>query len=66
MTTVISVEGMMCNMCKAHVEKALIALKGVESATADLEAKTVTVVAAAKVTPEEMKAAVTAAGYTVA
>jgi heavy metal translocating P-type ATPase len=66
LTTVLTVEGMMCNMCKAHVEKALIALKGVESATADLEAKTVTVVAAAKVTPEEMKAAVTAAGYTVA
>ena len=65
-TTVLHVEGMMCNKCVAHVEKALTALKGVETATADLEAKTVTVVATAKVTAETMKKAVEDAGYTVA
>ena len=64
-TTVLNVEGMMCKMCVAHVEKALQALSGVESATADLEAKTVTVVATAKVTVDAMKKAITAAGYTV-
>ena len=64
-TTVLSVEGMMCNMCKAHVEKALSALKGVESVTADVAAKAVTVVHTDKVTAEMMKAAVTNAGYTV-
>ncbi len=64
-TTVIAVEGMMCNMCKAHVEKALNALKGVESATADVAAKSVTVVHTDKVTPDAMKAAITDAGYTV-
>ena len=63
-TTVLQVEGMMCKMCVAHVEKALMAL-GAASATADLEAKTVTVVAAPKITPEMMKKAITDAGYTV-
>ena len=63
-TTVLRVEGMMCKMCVAHVEKALMAL-GAASATADLEAKTVTVVAAPKITPEMMKKAITDAGYTV-
>ena len=64
-TTVLNVEGMMCKMCVAHVEKALLAIGGVESATADLEAKTVTVAASAKVTAEALKKAVTEAGYTV-
>ncbi|MBO5755451.1 MAG: heavy-metal-associated domain-containing protein [Clostridia bacterium] len=65
LTTTLTVEGMMCNMCKAHVEKALNALKGVASATADVAAKSVTVVHTEKVTPDAMKAAVTEAGYTV-
>ena len=64
-TTVLNVEGMMCKMCVAHVEKALKALSGVESAVADLESKTVTVVATAKVTADAMKKAITDAGYTV-
>ena len=66
LTTTLTVEGMMCNMCKAHVEKALAALKGVTAATADLAAKTVTVTHTDKVTPEAMKKAITEAGYTVA
>lgn len=64
-TTVLNVEGMMCKMCVAHVEKALNAVKGVESATADLAAKTVTVVAETKVTAAQLAKAVTDAGYTV-
>jgi hypothetical protein len=36
-TFTISVEGMMCMHCVAHVEKALLAVKGVQSAKADLE-----------------------------
>ena len=64
-TTVIKVEGMMCNHCTAHVEKALMALKGVSAAKADLTAKSVTVTASAKVTAEQMKKAVMDAGYTV-
>ena len=64
-TTVLTVDGMMCHKCTAHVENALKGVKGVVSATAALETKTVTVVATAKVTAEMMKKAVTEAGYTV-
>jgi Cu+-exporting ATPase len=64
-TTVLTVKGMMCKMCVAHVEKALMAVKGVQSAKADLEAGTVTVAASAKVSADVLKQAVTAAGYTV-
>ena len=64
-TVTFSVEGMMCNNCKAHVEKALLALKGVKSAVADLETKVVTVVAKDSVDEAALKAAVVAAGYKV-
>ncbi|MFR8874258.1 MAG: heavy metal translocating P-type ATPase [Oscillospiraceae bacterium] len=43
MTTVIHVEGMMCNHCKAAVEKACKAVPGTQDAVVDLEAKQVTV-----------------------
>lgn len=39
MKTTISVQGMMCAHCKAHVEKALLAVPGVEAAQADLDGK---------------------------
>ena len=60
-----AVEGMMCKNCKAHVEKALLAIKGVKTAEANLEAKSVTVVAKASVSEDTLKSAVTAAGYKV-
>ena len=62
-TVVFDVEGMMCNNCKAHVEKALIALKGVKSAVASVEEKNVTVIVKESVSVETLKAAVIAAGY---
>lgn len=65
-TITLTVEGMMCKNCKAHVEKALSEIKGVKSATADLETKQVTVVAKESVSAEALKNAVTKAGYTVA
>ena len=64
-TTVLTVEGMMCKMCVAHVEKALVAVKGVVQAKADLESKTVTVQATEKVSVEALKKAITEAGYSV-
>ncbi len=39
---ILSVEGMHCNHCKARVENAVMALKGVKSAVADLEKATLT------------------------
>lgn len=62
-TVSFGVEGMMCNNCKAHVEKALNEVKGVKSCEADLETKTVTVTVKESVSEDTLKAAVNAAGY---
>lgn len=64
-TVTFAVEGMMCNNCKAHVERALAEIKGVKSAVADLETKTVTVKVKSAVEEETLKAAVVTAGYKV-
>ena len=64
-TVTVSVEGMMCNNCKAHVEKALLALKGVKSAEASVENKNVTVVAKASLSDDSITSAIVAAGYKV-
>lgn len=64
-TVTISVEGMMCNNCKAHVEKALLGVKGVKSAEASVENKNVTVVAKASLSDDAISAAIVAAGYKV-
>ena len=63
METVIKVEGMMCNHCKAHVENACKAVAGTENAVVDLQAKNVTVIGSASV--EELKKAIVDAGYEV-
>ena len=65
MTKTLNIEGMMCAHCVAHVEKALSALGGVTSAKADLEGKRATVTLAAPVSAQELKDAVTEAGYEV-
>lgn len=65
MTKTLKVEGMMCMHCKAHVEKALSAIEGVESAVADVDAKTATVTLTAEVSDDVLKKAVVDAGYTV-
>ena len=65
MKKTIQIEGMMCNHCTAHVEKALSALEGVASAKADLENKCAAVELSQPVTDDVLKAAVTEAGYEV-
>ena len=57
------IEGMMCNHCKAHVEKALAAVPGITAVAVDLESKTATVTGAAE--DAVLTAAVTEAGYQV-
>ena len=61
----LKVEGMMCNHCKAAVEKALNAVEGVSAAEVNLEQKTATATLAGEVADEALKAAVTEAGYEV-
>ena len=57
------IEGMMCQHCRAHVDKALNAIPGV-SATVDLDSKTAVITG--DVTDEAIRAAVEEAGYQVA
>lgn len=63
MTTVIKVEGMMCNHCKATVEKVCKAVPGATDAQVDLQAKTVTVTGDAN--RDALCKAITDAGYEV-
>ena len=63
METVIKVEGMMCTHCKAMVEKVCKAVPGAVDAVVDLKAKQVTVTGEASL--EELKKAITDAGYEV-
>lgn len=65
MTKTIKIDGMMCNHCKMHVEKALNAINGVSEAVADLEAKQAAVTLLTDIPDEVLKNAVTEAGYTV-
>ena len=58
------IEGMSCGHCSARVEKALNALDGV-SAKVDLEAKTAAIETEGRVSDEQLRAAVTDAGYDV-
>lgn len=63
MTTTISIEGMMCAHCQAHVEKALKEVAGVAEVTVSLENKNAVVTGDASV--EALKQAVVDAGYEV-
>ena len=61
--TTLSVEGMMCPRCVAHVKEALSAVKGVSSVEVSLEEKSATVTGKASL--DALKDAVTRAGYEV-
>lgn len=63
MATELKIEGMMCNHCKAHVEKALLAVEGVTGVTVDLEGKCASVEGSAS--REALAQAVVDAGYEV-
>ena len=64
MTKTMTINGMMCAHCQAHVEKALNAIDGV-TAVVDLEAKTATVTLTRDVADDVLKNAVTEVGYEV-
>ena len=61
MGTLFIIEGMSCNHCKAHVEKAIAAVEGVTSVTVDLASGRAEVAGTADA--ERIAAAVEAAGY---
>jgi Cu+-exporting ATPase len=64
MEKVLKIKGMMCNNCKAHVEKALKSLEGV-SVHVDLEDGSARVTSTKPVTDETLKQAIEEAGYEV-
>lgn len=59
----ITVNGMMCAHCEAHVKKALEAIDGIENAVASHEENLVTITISKSVDEAAIKAAVTDAGY---
>ena len=65
MTTVINVNGMMCEHCKATVEKVTKAVEGVSNSTVNLDAKNVTIEYADGTDLDKVKKAITGAGYEV-
>ncbi len=65
MEKTLSVEGMMCQHCVAHVKKALEGVEGVSEAVVDLEAGTATAKLASDVPDDVLSAAVVDAGYEV-
>jgi len=65
MKRTIVIEGMMCSHCTGRVKKVLEALQGVQEAEMSLEQKTAQVECSGNVSDEELKKAVTDAGYEV-
>jgi copper chaperone CopZ len=63
MTTTLTIEGMSCHHCAAHVKKALEAIGGVSSAQVDLQKKNALIEHADSVNPGALKTAVSEAGY---
>ena len=64
-TVTLDVQGMMCPKCEEHAKKAVMELKGVKSAEASHKTGKVTVVASVKVSVDDLKKAITKAGYKV-
>ncbi|QFJ54439.1 heavy metal translocating P-type ATPase [Pseudobutyrivibrio xylanivorans] len=62
-TMEITVKGMMCQHCEAHVKEALEKLAGVEEATANHDENLVTLKTSGEVAEADIKAAVEGAGY---
>lgn len=65
LSKVLSIEGMMCQHCVAHVTKALQGVEGVSGVKVDLDSKSAEVTADASVSDDALKQAVKDAGYEV-
>ena len=59
----LSVEGMMCQHCVAHVKKALEGVEGVEEAVVDLDSNSATAKLSADVADQVLVGAIVDAGY---
>ena len=59
----ITVKGMMCGHCEAHVKEAIEKIAGVEEASANHDENLVTIKLSSEVAEADIKSAVEAAGY---
>ena len=66
MEKTLKIEGMMCNHCVMHVQKALAAIPGVEEVTVSLDEKNAKVKLHQSVADEVFKTAIEDAGYQLA
>ena len=66
MEKLLKIEGMMCNHCVMHVQKALAAVPGVAEVTVSLEEKAAKVKLNQNVTDEVFKTIIEDAGYQLA
>jgi P-type Cu2+ transporter len=64
MTKTVKVEGMMCQHCEKHVQKALMEIDGIENAVADHEADKVEITLSKEVAEDDIKKAIEEAEYT--
>lgn len=65
MTRELKIKGMSCGHCVMHVTNALSEVEGVSQVQVDLEGAKATMQVADKVTNDQLKAAVSEAGYEV-
>ena len=63
MKKMIFIEGMMCDHCRMHIEKALSSITGVTDVVVSLEKKNAIVTMSSEVSDETLSSAVTEAGY---
>lgn len=61
----LSIDGMMCQHCAAHVTEALEGVRGVKNVVVSLDSKTATLDAGLLVSNDKLIKAVEQAGYTV-
>ena len=66
MEKILKIEGMMCNHCVMHVQKALSAVPGVAEVTVSLDEKSAKVKLNQNVADEVIKTAIEDAGYQLA
>ena len=59
----VSVEGMMCAHCEAHVKEAISAIEGVTEVVADHDQNLVTITATGDIPEDSIREAVEKAGY---
>lgn len=65
MKKTISIEGMSCNHCVAHVKEALEGLEGVTTVKVDLDKKCASIESKSEVNDEAIKSVIEDAGYDV-